>query len=100
MPSQASACLGEIFLVGLLGLHQRAGASVRTQPRIDGEHQPGAGIGGDEVDHAVGHAGPEHVLVLVLVGHDENQVGVRSEIELAHAQPSQSDDHELVARGI
>ncbi len=79
-------------------MHQRAGAAVGAQPRVHREHQAGAGVGGDEVDHALGHVRPEHVLVVVLVGKNEHQVGVGSEIELAHSQAPERDHQQLLAR--
>ena len=49
------------------------------------------------LDHALGHAGPEELLGGIVVGDDEDQVGVGAEVELAHAQPAQRDHHHLVA---
>ena len=36
----------------------------------------------------------------VRVGNDEDQVGVRAQVEFAHAQPAQRDHHHLVRRAV
>ena len=37
---------------------------------------------------------------MIFVGEHEQQVGVGGQIELAHAEPAQRDDHELLARPV
>ena len=85
----------EITLVCAFQLHQVARAAVRPQPRIHREHHSLAGVGAHGLDHALGHAGPEGVLARLLVRNDENQVGVGTEIEFAHAEPAQRDHRHL-----
>ncbi len=51
--------VAEVILVGAFGLHQRAFAAVGPQPGIDGEDHAIACIGADDVDQALGNAGPE-----------------------------------------
>ena len=100
MPSHASAWLLEVLFVGAFGLHQRAFPAVRAQAGVDGEDHAIACISADDVDQPLGHAGPEERFRGVGVGDDEVQVGVGGEIEFAHAQAAQRDDHHLVGRDV
>ena len=92
--------MGEVILVGAFGLHQRAFAAVGPQPRIDREDDAIAGIRADHADHPFGHAGPEQNFVRIVVGDNEDQIGVRSQIEFEHAEPAERHDHHLIRRRV
>ena len=81
----------KIFLEGRFGQHQRTVAAVGAQACVDGEQHAAAGIGGDEIDDALGDAGPEFQTVGVGIGEHEHQVGVGGQVELAHSQAAQRD---------
>src|ERR1019366_4303146 len=92
--------LGEVGLVGALGLHLVAGASVGFEARIDGEHHAFTGIGTERLDDALGHAGPVDLFAGGVIGDDEVDVGVAAQVELAHAEAAEGDHHHLVMGAI
>ncbi len=89
---------GEVIEEGRFGLDEGAGAAVGAEAGVDAEQLAVAGVGGEDVDHPVGGAGPEDVFFLVAFGEGEDEVGVGAEVELAHAEAAEGDDHHLVAR--
>ncbi len=87
---------GEVIEEGRFGLDEGAGTAVGAEASVDAEQLAVTGVSGQDVDYAVGDSGPEDVFFLVAFGEGEDEVGVGAEVELAHAEAAEGDDHHLV----
>ena len=81
--------LREVIFERSFRQHQRPRAAIGTQARVDREEDTLARIGGHQVDDSLCDSRPQLQPPGILVVEHEHQIGVRSQIEFAHAQPPQ-----------